>query len=269
MRESYSIPCSCRGGLTCSQCKRVNYCSKAHQKEHWKLHKLVCMQEGATDYTAVKAMEEKVRARSLFPEYTLAVEDEVFEGEDEEELKRVMQSANIWEDAVTEGGADEEADARLTQADYQRAMGSEVHDPTYINFLTRVERGGKDQVLRYCRAVPAVSNAGADGTQNAGTKAAAGAARSGNGLLLLSSDKELMRKRAAALESCPCPRCGAPRTFEFQVCANSRNRQPLRIKPTNTPSPTDYAAAAALLKGGPADPAVRARAPAAAVCCIR
>lgn len=213
--------CSCQGGLTCGQCKRATYCSKVHQKEHWKLHKLSCTKDSApvkmpADSTAAKAIEEQVRARSLFPEYTLAVEDEVFEEEDEEELKRVMQTANIWEDAVTEGGADEEADARLTQADYQRAMGSEVHDPTYINFLTRVERGGKDQVLRYCRA-PAVPHAGAEGTQSTSTSATAGAARSSQGLLLLSSDKELMKTRAAALESCPCPRCGAPRTFEFQV----------------------------------------------------
>jgi hypothetical protein len=110
---------------------------------------------------------------------------------------------------VTEGGADEEADAKLTQADYQRAMGSEVHDPTYINFLTRVERGGADQVLRYCR------------TRGEDCAAAADATRSSKGLLLLSSDVELRKRRAAQLQASPCARCGAPRTFECQVRARA------------------------------------------------
>jgi hypothetical protein len=115
---------------------------------------------------------------------------------------------------VTEGGADEEADAKLTQADYQRAMGSEVHDPTYINFLTRVERGGADQVLRYCRTRGEDASAA---PAAAGAKPSTDATRSSKGLLLLSSDAELRRRRAAALQASPCSRCGAPRTFECQV----------------------------------------------------
>lgn len=57
---------------------------------------------------------------------------------------------------VTEGGADEEADALLTQADYNKALGNDTdaahaHDPVYINFLTRISKGGSDQILRYYR----------------------------------------------------------------------------------------------------------------------
>jgi hypothetical protein len=215
----------------------VHYCSKVHQKEHWRRHKLECNKQGSTvfDTTAAQAVDKEVRARSLFPEYTLAVEDEVFEGDDAEELQRVMERANIWEDARTEGGADEAADAALTQADYQRAMGSEVHDPTYINFLTRVERGGKDQVLRYCRteAPTADTQAYSANTGTAQVSAVASSAtRSGRGLLLLSSDKELLRNRAAALEASPCPHCGAPRTFEFQVCTQSTSMLALPRDPT-------------------------------------
>lgn len=130
---------------------------------------------------------------------------------------------------MTEGGVDEEADAKLTQADYQKALGSEVHDPTYINFLTRVERGGRDQVLRYCRtpttiaaAVGADSAVDADGGESAvpSNPVGAGGSRSSRGLLLLSSDAELLRQRAETLRTHPCTRCGAPRTFECQVRSN-------------------------------------------------
>uniref|UniRef100_A0A1B6FV33 MYND-type domain-containing protein n=2 Tax=Cuerna arida TaxID=1464854 RepID=A0A1B6FV33_9HEMI len=39
-----SICAVCRkpAGHRCSVCKAVNYCSKEHQKQHWKLHKLEC-----------------------------------------------------------------------------------------------------------------------------------------------------------------------------------------------------------------------------------
>ena len=127
--------------------------------------------------------------------------------------------------AGTEGGADEAADARLKQADYQRALGSEVHDPTYINFLTRVSRGGSDQVLRYCRtATPQAATSEVEGdhttsaTINSGSGVSGkGSSRTSRGLLLLSSDAQQLRQREAALSAHPCPHCGAPRTFECQV----------------------------------------------------
>lgn len=127
--------------------------------------------------------------------------------------------------SVTEGGTDEEADAKLTQADYQKALGSEVHDPTYINFLTRVERGGRDQVLRYYRAP--VASQGEHASQsadvheaNSHNQSSTNGSRSSKGLLLLSSDKELLRQRAERLAAHPCARCGAPRSFECQVKRN-------------------------------------------------
>ncbi len=58
---------------------------------------------------------------------------------------------------VTPGGEDEEADARLTQQDYNRALQGDQaaakHDPTYTAFLTRLQRAGQqDQILRYYRS---------------------------------------------------------------------------------------------------------------------
>lgn len=92
--------CRCIGTMLCSQCKVVHYCSKAHQKDHWKRHKLQC---GTTttvfDTIVAQEVETRILGRNLFPEYSLQVEEEVFEEDDEEEMKKIMETANIWEDA--------------------------------------------------------------------------------------------------------------------------------------------------------------------------
>ena len=88
-----------------------------------------------------------------------------------------------------------------------------------------MERGGPDQVLRYYRT-PAQSNISADNAKAGEEESAAqpsaqvqssGGGRSSRGLLLLSSDAELLRQRTERLKAHPCARCGAPRTFECQV----------------------------------------------------
>ncbi|GMH78502.1 hypothetical protein TrST_g6495, partial [Triparma strigata] len=38
--------CSKPAPLKCSRCKEVRYCSKKHQKTHWKLHKKLCVPPG-------------------------------------------------------------------------------------------------------------------------------------------------------------------------------------------------------------------------------
>lgn len=57
---------------------------------------------------------------------------------------------NIWEDARTKGGKDEVDDAAITQQDYNKALSDQRFDKTYVDFLARLERSGKTQVLRYC-----------------------------------------------------------------------------------------------------------------------
>lgn len=83
----------------CSQCKGVSYCSKAHQKEHWKCHKLTCKGSTVPSSAAAQQAEALVREKALFPEYCIEVEAEVFGEDDEQELKTIMEKANIWEDA--------------------------------------------------------------------------------------------------------------------------------------------------------------------------
>lgn len=34
--------CDQPSGLKCSNCTKAHYCSKEHQKQHWKIHKQIC-----------------------------------------------------------------------------------------------------------------------------------------------------------------------------------------------------------------------------------
>jgi len=42
MNEKQCAVCGVDGLHQCSVCKSIRYCSKAHQKLHWKVHKLNC-----------------------------------------------------------------------------------------------------------------------------------------------------------------------------------------------------------------------------------
>lgn len=50
---------------------------------------------------ALQQAEAQVREKALFPEYCIEVEPEVFGEEDQQELQKIMETANIWEDAGT------------------------------------------------------------------------------------------------------------------------------------------------------------------------
>ena len=50
---------------------------------------------------ALQQVEAQVREKALFPEYCIEVEPEVFGEQDQQELQKIMETANIWEDAGT------------------------------------------------------------------------------------------------------------------------------------------------------------------------
>jgi hypothetical protein len=110
---------------------------------------------------------------------------------------------------VTEGGEGEEADAALRQADYNAALGNkEDHtDPTYVKFLTRVSLGGNDQILRYCCA----NKRGEVSTEEVSD---CGRGTDSEPFLPLAVSS---KGQVDAKEVPCCERCGAQRTFEFQV----------------------------------------------------
>lgn len=112
---------------------------------------------------------------------------------------------------VTEGGEGEEEDAALRQADYNAALGNkEDHtDPVYVNFLTRVSLGGADQVLRYCCANKRGESEDTDGV---------GVGEHIEPFLPLPVSS---KGQVKANEVPCCERCGAQRSFEFQVRKNT------------------------------------------------
>lgn len=187
--------CGCNAESTCSKCRSVHYCSRAHQREDWKAHK-VCCGKGPPTPCASSA--------SLFPEYDIVDEVEELENTAEDErIKAAAEKATIWEDAMTAGGAEEEEDARLRQADYSEALGNEAVDPCYVRFLSRVRRGGEKQVLRYCRWESVEEGGGPLWMHSADA--------------VLRRGEETLPPRIAEDTVPCCDKCGEPRQFEFQV----------------------------------------------------
>jgi pre-rRNA-processing protein TSR4 len=188
-REPISLPplcslCGCVGKMQCTKCKRVNYCSKSHQKIHWKHHKLTC----GTDIKDFST--DEVKKSWLFKEYDLVVSEEELKADTTEAIES---STTIWEDARTTEGEtkeEEDADLKLQQKDYDQALGNKSRDPEYLQFLSRVRRGGAKQVLRYCRW-----------NDDSGPLAVSSAAA------------EQHRETTPPL----CEHCGGLRKFEFQI----------------------------------------------------
>jgi hypothetical protein len=158
---------------------------------------------------------------SLFPEYSIVVDIEEIPSLEmtnadpnaEKTVKSLEKEGKIWEDAVTEGGADEEQDAKLTQKDYNKALSEQIHDPVYIQFLTKIDQTGKDQIIRYCESSihrKSVAEREKLGIQDLDT--ALPTSVRDHGKLFTSTE---MKKQQIEIPSCPY--CHGPRAFEFQV----------------------------------------------------
>ena len=190
--------CGQRGAQTCSRCKSINYCSREHQRSHWKFHKLHCGVEASTS-----CMTDF--ATLILPEHSLEVSQEILYDRADDALDEAVLKAKIWDDAavpeniVGDDDDEEDDDAALTQSDYNKALGNEEADPLYTKFMERIRRGGADQVLRYSRW---------DETEGP-------LKLSSLALCDLAADKTSVNTATATVSV--CPHCGADRKFEFQV----------------------------------------------------
>ncbi|OQR92846.1 programmed cell death protein 2 [Achlya hypogyna] len=153
--------CGLRGKFACSACHVAQYCSKEHQKDHWKHgHKTDCpasaqAQKVVVSPTHAEAIENDGTAY-IFPEYAIQIEHEpdrtVAQNESEARMMEAFEQAN---QNRTAAGADsdvftDDSEIDLSQKDLAQMLGTTAQDKAYVGFLTRVALA-KDQVLRYCR----------------------------------------------------------------------------------------------------------------------
>ena len=140
--------CGCSASNSCSKCKVTHYCSKLHQKLHWKDHKLIC---GVSNSDNPELPRSGIQA-GLYPEYDIDVASENLDDYSLDKIDKMVVEANIWDDAVVKEVDNNDADKDLTQKDYNESLGNNNKvDAVYDKFIDRIRRGGNDQVLRYCR----------------------------------------------------------------------------------------------------------------------
>ncbi|RHY51258.1 hypothetical protein DYB30_005700 [Aphanomyces astaci] len=147
--------CGLKATFSCSACHIAHYCSKEHQKDHWKHgHKQDCPQCLAThelfeDVAHATALEDN-GSKFLFPEYAIHIDPEpaTTEAKMMHDFEQAQTSRRVAtnDDVFTDDSAID-----ISQKDLSSLLGSSpAVDKTYLAFLTRVAMA-KDQVLRYCR----------------------------------------------------------------------------------------------------------------------
>jgi hypothetical protein len=183
---------------------------------------------------------DDIQKSFLFPEYSIIIEiEEMFdeekggettvtkedsEGTLEKTVEKLTKEGKIWEDAVMkeehaaktdQEKQEEEDDAKLTQQDYNKALSDQIHDPLYIQFLTKIDRTGKNQIIRYCESSAHRMTAQERKEMNLLTNndcLGLDSSQRDHGRLFASTE---MKKKEWDIP--PCPHCGGPRAFEFQV----------------------------------------------------
>lgn len=83
--------------LKCGRCRSSFYCSKEHQKQHWKKHKLICKEADKTQLPKQKQAEQVVRQ---------AEEDKTPDGHGEDKKLDLGDSASLPPSTDAQGGMD-------------------------------------------------------------------------------------------------------------------------------------------------------------------
>lgn len=135
--------CGVKGPFSCSQCKKVHYCSKEHQRLDWKgSHKQACK----------TGQQSSVKSEFLLPEFEIVIEpdnysDSEASNSDSEDDGKTEVNQELFRKMMEEGKAGTLSDAKNVDDDLkQMALGKE--DKQLSKFKSIVKRC-PEQILRY------------------------------------------------------------------------------------------------------------------------
>lgn len=141
--------CGCRGPLSCSVCKSVDYCSKEHQKVDWTRgeHKQTCG-------TTVKSTLGNEKHKYLLEEFSLAVEpeeiDEIHptENETDDEARRFKDYEEYIE--KQKQNSQDDSLANVSDTEFEKYTNQLDDDKAFHKFKKRISND-PEQVIRFDR----------------------------------------------------------------------------------------------------------------------
>lgn len=128
--------CGISASSQCSKCKKVNYCSRAHQEIDWKeSHKNACSSDLPIEESSI-----------LFPQYEVVTENESYYAEREvDDLKLEKREMKKYEELVKSGKAGSLHSEKEIDKDLKKMTSEE--DETFLEFRSRIKKN-MEQVLR-------------------------------------------------------------------------------------------------------------------------
>lgn len=239
------VVCGCQGDKRCGSCGEVSYCSRAHQKFHWKIggHNKQCggnnnaididiVHDDNNNLESVKVNVDTkdIKSGIIFPQYEIMVMEEEL---DENLATPIDIPLPVSKTVVTESTSfadNEDDDDKAIREEFEkvaRRSGQEVptnnhvdgeddeggegdgEDEIYQEFTKRVRMGGAAQVLRYSRWNP-------QGHLLMHKQAYSNSDT--NNSTIDNAEEMQMQMQIDKLVSIPCcENCGSPRQIEFQV----------------------------------------------------
>ncbi|XP_055917958.1 programmed cell death protein 2 [Eupeodes corollae] len=178
--------CGCRGGMVCSRCKGINYCSAKHQRAHWPQHKVPCR-------SGEKIPTEDILIPTVsFPEFEVVIEADTCVSDHDDDEGTEQSRLEEFQKLVDEGKAGTMADLPESELSKFATEDDENADIFFRNFKSQVAKN-PSQILRYDIGGEPLWIA--DPAKTVGTN----------------------------IEIPPCPNCSAPRQFEFQIMPQMLN----------------------------------------------
>lgn len=136
--------CGLAAPSKCSKCKKINYCSRAHQIHDWKNgHKQSCNDTNTTTIDNKNSL--------LFPEYELVIESEkISDDDDNDDVKSEIEKENkeieIFNSMLESNNAGSLQNHQDVDADLIK-MSANEEDENFIDFRAKINNQ-PDQVLR-------------------------------------------------------------------------------------------------------------------------